>query len=91
MQTPPWTEFITMETLPNDDLKFLASLVGLPPIIFLMCEYAGTTYTVPKNATMRARKEYVRKHYDGSKSSRLYLCRTCHFAENDIYKIIKKK
>ena len=89
MQTPPWTELITMETLPNEDLKFLASLVGLPPIIFLMCEYPGSTYTVPKNATMRARKEYVRKHYDESKSSRLHLCRTCHFAENDIYKIIR--
>ena len=91
MQTPPWVELITMETLPNDDLKFLASIVGLPPIIYPMCEYAGSTYTVPKNATMRARKEYVRKHYDGSKSSRLYLCRVCNFTENDIYKIISQR
>ena len=87
MQTPPWTELITMETLPNDDLKILASLVVLHPIIFLMCEYAGTTFTVPRNATLRARREYVKKHYDGSKSSRLYLCKTCNFSENDIYKI----
>jgi len=60
MSNPPWTELITMETLPNDDLKFLASLVGLQPIIYLMCEYPGTTYTVPKNATMRARRDYVK-------------------------------
>lgn len=61
MSNPPWTEFITMETLPNDDLKFLASLVGLPPIIFLMCEYAGTTYTAPKNATLKATRKYVKR------------------------------
>lgn len=87
MSNPPWTELITMETLPNDDLKFLASLVGLQPIIYLMCEYPGTTYIVPKNATMRARRDYVKKYYDGSKSSRLYLCRICNFSENDIYRI----
>ena len=87
MSNPPWTELITMETLPNDDLKFLASIVGLPPIIYLMCNYQGSTYTVPKNATLRARREYVKKHYNGSKSSRLYLCRVCSFSENDIYKI----
>ena len=91
MSNPPWTELITMETLPNDDLKFLASLVGLPPIIYLMCYYQGSTYTVPKNATLRARREYVKKHYDGSKSSRLYLCRVCNFSENDIYKIISSR
>ena len=91
MSNQPWIELITMETLPNEDLKFLASLVGLQAIIYLMCEYPGTTYTVPKNATMRARRDYVKKYYDESKSSRLYLCRICSVSENDIYKIISSR
>ena len=61
MSNPPWAELITMETLPNDDLKFLASITGLPPIIYLMCYYQGSTYTAPKNATLKATRKYVKR------------------------------
>lgn len=91
MQTPPWINYITMENLPNSDLKFLASIIGLPLTIKLMCEYPGIVITIPKNATFNARKEYVLKHYDGSKDSRLYLSKVCGFSENYIYRIANQR
>ncbi len=91
MQTPPWLELITMETLPNSDLKFLASIIGLPLTKQLMCEYPGIVITIPKNATFNARKEYVKKHYDGSKDSRIYLSKICGFSENYIYRISSQR
>ena len=89
MQTPPWIDYITMENLPNEDLKIVATIIGLNPTIQLMCEVPGMLISVPKNATLKARVEYVKKHYDGSKKSRYELSKTCGLSENYIYRIAK--
>ena len=89
MQTPPWIDYITMENLPNEDLKIVATIIGLTPTIQLMCEVPGMLISVPKNATLKARVEYVKKHYDGSKKSRYELSKTCGLSENYIYRIAK--
>ena len=89
MQTPPWTEFITMENLPNDDLKIVANIIGLMPTINLMCELPGMLISIPKRTTLNARIAYVKKHYDSSKKSRYELSRICGLSENYIYKISK--
>jgi len=68
--TPPWINYITMETLPNEDLKIVADTIGLPPTIILMCELSGLIISIPKNATLKARIAYIRQHYDGTKKSR---------------------
>ena len=91
MQTPPWIDFITMETLPNEDTKILASIIGLPLTIQLMCKHPGMSFTIPQNATLSARRKYVKKYYDGSKKSRAYLCKVCGFSENYIYRIVSQR
>lgn len=89
MQTPPWIDYITMENLPNEDLKIVAAIIGLSPTIQLMCEVPGMLISIPKNATLKARVEYVKKHYDGSKKSRYELSKACGLSENYIYRIAK--
>ena len=34
----PWVKYITEETLPNEDLQVLASIIGLELTAKLMCE-----------------------------------------------------
>ena len=80
-----------MENLPNEDLKIVAAIIGLPPTIQLMCEVPGMLISVPKNATLKARVEYVKKHYDGSKKSRYELSKTCGLSENYIYRVAKQR
>jgi len=89
--TPPWIDYITMENLPNEDLKIVAAIIGLAPTIQLMCEVPGMLISVPKNATLKARVEYVKKHYDGSKKSRYELSKTCGLSENYIYRVAKQR
>ena len=91
MQTPPWINYITMENLPNEDLKIVAAIIGLTPTVQLMCEVPGMLISVPKNATLKARVEYVKKHYDGSKKSRYELSKTCGLSENYIYRVAKQR
>lgn len=64
----PWIKNITEETLPNEDLKLVASTIGLDATIKLMCELPGIIISIPKNATLPARIAYIKEHYDGSKN-----------------------
>jgi Mor family transcriptional regulator len=86
----PWIEDITVEDLPNEDLKIVAALVGLDTAVKMMCELPGIVISIPKNATLGAKIKYIKKHYDGSKKSRYELAKACGVSENYIYKIIRK-
>ena len=80
-----------METLPNEDLKIVAAIIGLEATIKLMCELPGILISVPKNATLPAKIKYIMEVYDGSKKSRLELAKTCDLSENYIYRIARKR
>ena len=51
----PWIKNIKLETLPNEDLKIAAAVIGLDATIKLMCELAGISISIPKNATLKAK------------------------------------
>ena len=87
----PWIANITEDTLPNEDLKILAAIIGLAATIKIMCEIPGMNISIPKNCTLRARIEYIKKHYDGSKKSRYELSKLCDLSENYIYRIAKTR
>ena len=90
-ENKPWRKNITIENLPNEDLKILASVVGLSATIKLICEYPGILISVPKSATLQARIDYVKEHYDGSKKSRCELSKICELSERAIYKITRER
>ncbi len=87
----PWIKNITMENLPNEDLKIVSSIIGLEPTIKLMCEIPGITISIPKNATLPAKIEYIMEFYDGSKKSRFELAKICDLSENYIYRISRHR
>lgn len=87
----PWKKYITLESLPNEDLKLLATLFGIDVAIVLMEEYPGTTIIIPQKATHKYKVQYVLDHYDGTKKTRLQLSRLCGFSENLIYKIVRDR
>lgn len=87
----PWIQYITEETLPNEDLKILAAIIGLAATIKVMCEVPGMLISVPKNCTLKARIEYIKQHYDGTKKSRYELSKLCDLSENYIYRVVNKR
>lgn len=90
-KTTHWKDYITYESLPNEDLKLLATLFGINVPIVLMEEYPGTTIIIPQKATYKYKVKYVLEHYDGTKKTRLKLSRMCGFSENLIYKIVRNR
>ncbi len=91
MNNKPWMSNITEENLPNEDLKILAAVIGLDPTIKIMCELPGINIAVPKNATLQAKIDYVKAHYDGTKKSRYELAKMCDLSEGYIYRIARKR
>lgn len=87
----PWVKNITPENLPNEDLKILASFIGMEATIKLMCEIPGVNISIPKNATLPAKVLYIMEQYDGTKKSRLKLAQECDLSEGYIYRIARKR
>ena len=86
----PWIKHITLENLPNEDMRIIASVIGLEATIKIMSEYSGTTFVVPKKAFLTAKNKYILETYDGSKASRVFLAKQCDLSENYILKIYKR-
>lgn len=87
----PWTKYINIDNLPNEDMKILASIIGLEATIKIMCELQGVNISVPQNATLSAKIEYIKEVYDGTKQSRVKLSKLCGLSENYIYRMYRKK
>jgi hypothetical protein len=87
----PWMKYINVDNLPNEDLKIVASVIGIDPTIKIMCELPGILISVPKNATLPAKIKYILNTYDGSKKSRFELARTCGLSESYIYRIARQR
>ena len=86
----PWIKHITANNLPNEDLKLVEAIIGLDATIKLMCELSGVNISIPVNATLPAKNEYILKNYDGTKKSRVALSKLCGLSEGYIYRIIRE-
>ena len=87
----PWIKNITLDTLPNEDLKIVASVIGLDATVKLMCELAGINISIPKNGTLKAKIDYIKQKYDGTKKTRIELSQVCDLSESYIYRIIRNR
>jgi len=87
----PWTKYINIDNLPNEDMKILASIIGLEATIKIMCELQGVNISVPQNATVPAKIAYIQDVYDGSKQSRVKLSKLCGLSENYIFRMYRKR
>lgn len=86
-----WTKEITIEDLPNEDLKIIAGVIGLEAVVKLMCELDGFYFSIPKYGALRYKRNYVLKHYDGTKKSRFELAKKFGFTEQYIYRIVRSR
>ena len=82
---------IAFSEIDNEDMKILASIIGLEATIKIMCELQGVNISVPQNATVPAKIAYIQDVYDGSKQSRVKLSKLCGLSENYIFRMYRKK
>jgi len=60
-----WLDELTVETMPNDDLREIAELIGLDAAKKLLYYFRGCTIIVPRIGVRNALPDLVRKHYNG--------------------------
>lgn len=89
---PPWYSYIDLEKVANDDVKLLASIIGDDLTKRIICEFPkGTTFVIPQNCIISAKRKYIKDNYDGSKYSRRKLALECDVSENYIFRTVRRK
>lgn len=91
MEYKPWMEYITIEDMPNDDLKFLAENAGIKPVLALIFSSPGLTVSIPKTSFKEVKEKYILSKYDGRKYTINKLAVECDLCQRHVYKIINKK
>ena len=81
---------LTVNDLPNDDLKIVADVVGLSTAVKLLQDLPGTLISIPKTGLNKCRNFYICKNYDGSKESRVDLAKKFGISERYIIQMASK-
>ena len=81
---------LTINDLPNDDLKIVADIVGLPIAVKLLEDLPGILISIPKTGLNKCRNGYICNNYDGSKESRVDLARKFGVSERYIIQMVSK-
>lgn len=87
---PVWAKYITEDNLPNADLEYIASVIGIEATKKLILSIHGMSFNIPQNANYRYKKQYIIENYDGTKKSLNNLIKTCDVSARYIYKVIKE-
>ena len=90
MDKKPWLDEITIDEMPNEELKIIASLCGVNTAIELMKNMPGVMICIPNRSLIALRNKYIRKKHDGSKKSLIDLSLSLRLSERQLYEILKK-
>ena len=86
----PWIKYVTMEDIPNDDLRVFTEKVGIEKAVETILELPGIGFVIPKKPFRRAKERYIMENYDGTKYSIDKLALACDYTAKQIYQIIKR-
>ena len=90
MQDKPWIEKLTPDNLPNEDLRIVASLIGLDVAVKMMDVLSGLTINIPRYGYRKARERYIAQNYDGTRKSLIKLVLECDVTEGYVRTIARK-
>ena len=90
MDFKPWMENISIEDLPNDDLKFVAQCAGIKVALTLIFCLPGLIVNIPKHALKKLKERYILKEYDGTKMTLNRLVVECELSQRHEEAVIRK-
>lgn len=91
MRFEKWMENVTIDDLPNDDLKLIAREAGLKHAMLFIFLFSGAAVTIPNNPFTKLRDNYIMNNYDGTKTSINKLAIECGVTQRHVYRILKKR
>lgn len=89
MKKKPWLENVTEDDMPNDELKYLACILGIPATLELIDQAPGIIINIPKNAFKLLKDKYILNNYDGTKLCMVKMAIELNVTERYIYRILK--
>lgn len=88
----PWDDaLLSVEDMPNEEMKIVATLCGIKTAMKLMKNLPGVTIYIPTKGIKILRDNYIYKAYDGSRESVIKLCRMLRITQKQVRNIIRKR
>jgi len=80
---------MSLDDLPNEDLKDLAHVCGIHTAIKLLQDLNGIHIYIPKDGFKKVIERFIIKNFDGSNAKKLALA--CNISEVHVYEIVRKE
>ena len=90
MKSKEWIKNLTVEDMPNEELKLIAEYLGIETALDLIENFPGININIPKNAFRRLMKEYIKKKYNGTRASQINLALECGVTAQYITQVARK-
>ena len=90
MDYKAWMDSLTIEDLPNDELKFVAINAGMRCALTLILCVPGLTVSIPRNALKIVKERHILNEYDGTKFTLNRLAVECEVSQRHVYKILER-
>lgn len=77
---------LTIDEMPNEDLRLVARKCGVEVANQLIIHLQGVSIHVPRRALKKATEKYIRENYDGHNVKELALA--CGFSVRHVYGVL---
>ncbi len=82
---------VTIEDMPNDIFKEIATTCGLETATKLLANWGGTKIDVPLEGFKKIKMKIIKREFDGTTLSIKNLARTLKMSENEVRKTLKQQ
>lgn len=77
--------------LPNEDVRYLADVIGLEAAQLLLERCAGMTFYIPLKMSKDFHRQYIAEHFTGTVRSARALAQELGITEQTVYRILRGK
>lgn len=88
---PAWAKYITEDNLPTEDLQYLCSIIGLEATKKLPFKAAGEKFSINAHCNQPYKRQYIKDHCDGTRTSILEISRDCKTTQRFVYTALKEQ
>ena len=81
-------ESVTIDDMPNDDMKFIAERCGISFAVKLLIDCGGLNLNIPKNGLNLLKAKYIKENFNGFNLKRLVT--QLDISESFVRKVIRR-
>ncbi len=82
---------LAAKDLPNEDLQYLADVIGLDNVKKILGACAGMSFYVPLKFSTKFHKQYILEHYDKDLNNVRSIAKTLRITQRAVWRLLGEK